>query len=67
MTKWIGLLILFLLSLGSLFLGVCNVTLWGLLTNQDEQMMVFLVSRVPRLIATLAAGTGMSVVGLPNI
>lgn len=64
MTKWIGLLILFSLSLGSLFLGVRNVTLWELLTNQDDQMMVFLVSRVPRLIATLAAGTGMSVVGL---
>lgn len=52
------------LSVISLFFGVRNVTLWGLLTNQDDQMMVFVVSRVPRLIATLAAGTGMSVVGL---
>ncbi|MEM7125942.1 MAG: ABC transporter permease [Chloroflexota bacterium] len=55
---------LIVLSIISLFLGVRNVTLWGLLTNEGNQMMVFLVSRVPRLIAVLTAGTGMSVVGL---
>lgn len=60
----ITIIILLLLSVASLFLGVRNVTLWGLLTNQDDQLMVFTVSRIPRLIATLAAGTGMSVVGL---
>lgn len=56
--------LLIILSIISLFLGVRNVTLQGLITNEGDQMMVFLVSRVPRLIAVLAAGTGMSVVGL---
>lgn len=60
----LGWLILVGLSLVSLFLGVRNITLWGLLTDEGNQVMVFGVSRIPRLIATLAAGMGMSVVGL---
>ncbi|MEM7533190.1 MAG: ABC transporter permease [Chloroflexota bacterium] len=60
----IGLILLFVLSVISLFFGVRTVTLWGLFTNEGDQMMVFVVSRIPRLIAVLAAGTGLSVVGL---
>ncbi len=52
------------LSLVSLFVGVRTITPWGLLTGQDEQTQVFLISRIPRLIAILTAGMGMSVVGL---
>lgn len=63
-TGVIAIMLLFVLSIVSLFLGVRNVTLSGLLANEGDQMMVFLVSRVPRLIAVLTAGTGMSVVGL---
>lgn len=60
----LGLLVLAGLSLVSLFFGVRTITLWGLLTDEGNQVMVFGVSRIPRLIATLAAGMGMSVVGL---
>jgi iron complex transport system permease protein len=56
--------LLLILSLVSLFLGVRTVTLQGLLTGQDDQLQVFLISRVPRLVAILTAGMSMSVVGL---
>jgi len=36
----------------------------GLLTADERQQMLFFVSRVPRLVAVLTAGMGMSVVGL---
>lgn len=61
---WLTLLSLFALSILSLFIGVREVTLSGLLANEGDQMMVFLVSRVPRLIAVVTAGVGLSVVGL---
>lgn len=57
-------LLILLLSVASLFIGVRDVTLWGLLTQRDDQMMVFLISRIPRLKAVLTAGMSLSVVGL---
>lgn len=59
-----GLACLFVLAVYSLFVGVSDITPWGLWQNREDQLHIFLVSRVPRLIAILAAGTGMSVVGL---
>ncbi len=67
MQKWfllIGSLLLLCLSLLSLFVGVRNITLAGLLSGEGDQMLVFVVSRVPRLVAILTAGMGLSVVGL---
>ena len=67
MQKWflvIGSMLLLCLSLFSLFVGVRNITLAGLLSGEADQMLVFVVSRVPRLIAILTAGMGLSVVGL---
>lgn len=58
------LFLLLLLSAGSLFVGVRDITLAGLLANEGDQMMVFVVSRIPRLIAVVSAGVGLSVVGL---
>lgn len=55
---------LLILSFVSLFVGVRTLTPWGLLTAQDDQIQVFLISRIPRLIAILTAGMSMSVVGL---
>lgn len=52
------------LALYSLFLGVHEMTLVGLLHGEARQTQIFLVSRVPRLIAIITAGMGMSVVGL---
>jgi len=59
-----ALALLAALSIISLFIGVHQVSLVGLFTDQQDQLRVFLVSRVPRLIAILTAGMGMSVVGL---
>jgi iron complex transport system permease protein len=52
------------LALYSLFLGVHEMTLAGLFNGEDRQTQILLVSRIPRLIAIITAGMGMSVVGL---
>ena len=56
--------ILVLLSGISLFVGVLDVNLSGLLSGDVEQLEIFLISRLPRLLAILCTGVGMSVAGL---
>ena len=51
-------------SVCSLFLGVIDMNPSGLLSGDLEQLEVFLVSRLPRLLAILCTGVGMSVAGL---
>ena len=53
-----------LLSAASLFVGVIDLDLPGLLDGEGGQLQVFLVSRLPRLLAILCTGVGMSVAGL---
>lgn len=48
----------------SLFIGVLDVELSGLLSGNGEQWRIFLISRLPRLLAILCTGIGMSVAGL---
>lgn len=60
----LALLLLAALGAWSLFVGVSSVTPLGLLAADERQQMLFFVSRVPRLVAILTAGAGMSVVGL---
>jgi iron complex transport system permease protein len=55
---------LIILSLLSLFVGVSSITPLALLDFQSEETEIFLISRVPRLIAILLAGAGMSIAGL---
>ncbi|WP_226086848.1 ABC transporter permease [Mesobacillus sp. S13] len=55
---------LIILSLLSLFVGVSSITPMELLDFQLEATEIFLISRVPRLIAILLAGAGMSIAGL---
>ena len=45
----------------SLFIGVLDVELSGLLSGNGEQWRIFLISRLPRLLAILCTGIGMSV------
>lgn len=52
------------LAIFSLFVGAHTLTLGGLLSSDPAQLQVFLVSRIPRLVAILTAGVGMSVAGL---
>ncbi|RSD26791.1 ABC transporter permease [Mesobacillus subterraneus] len=55
---------LIILSLVSLFVGVSSISPMALLDFQSEETEIFLISRVPRLIAILLAGAGMSIAGL---
>ena len=56
--------ILLILSVVSLFLGVIDITPVSLLFLDVEQIEIFLISRLPRLLAILCTGVGMSVAGL---
>ena len=55
---------LVLLSILSLFVGVIDIQLTSLLTGDLEELRIFFVSRLPRLLAILCTGVGMSVAGL---
>ena len=55
---------LIILSVYSLFVGVLDINLASLLQNDVYQWEIFLISRLPRLLAILCTGMGMSVAGL---
>ena len=64
LTILLGILLL-ILSLLSLFTGVISIDLNMLLTGTDTMVTkIFLLSRIPRLLAILCTGAGMSVSGL---
>ena len=52
------------LSLLSLFVGVTRISPMDLLDITSEETQIFLISRLPRLIAIILAGAGMSIAGL---
>lgn len=56
--------LLVILSGISLFVGVIDMDISGLLRQDLAQWEIFLVSRIPRLLAILCTGVGMSVAGL---
>ena len=56
--------VLAILSVLSLFVGVIDIQLAALLAGDLEQLEIFLISRLPRLLAILCTGVGMSVAGL---
>ncbi len=56
--------ILLILSVWSLFVGVIDINVASLMNGSLEQWEIFLVSRLPRLLAILCTGVGMSVAGL---
>lgn len=58
------LFILVCLSLSSLFIGVGNVSLAHLINNDANAWQLFISSRIPRLLAILLAGGGLSIAGL---
>ena len=57
-------LLLLILSVASLFVGVIDVSPAGLFSGDSEQLKIFLVSRLPRLLAIWCTGMGMSIAGL---
>ncbi|PLR89126.1 ABC transporter permease [Bacillus sp. T33-2] len=64
MKKRYLLIALLVLSILSLFVGASSITPMELFDFQSEQTEIFLISRIPRLIAILLAGAGMSIAGL---
>jgi iron complex transport system permease protein len=56
--------VLAVLSFCSLFVGVLDINIQGLMSGDAAQWELFLISRLPRLLAILCTGTGMSVAGL---
>ncbi|QBI21998.1 ABC transporter permease [Egibacter rhizosphaerae] len=59
-----GALVLAAAAGASLFVGVTDLGPRDLVVGDDREAMVFLASRVPRLVAILLAGASMSVAGL---
>ena len=61
----IGLAVsLLILSILSLFIGVIDLDALSLLSGDVWQLRIFIISRLPRLLALLCTGIGMSVAGL---
>ena len=56
--------ILLVLSVASLFIGVLDLDIGALLSGDGGDLQIFLLSRLPRLLAILCTGIGMSVAGL---
>jgi iron complex transport system permease protein len=56
--------VLVVLSICSLFVGVLDIRLSNLAGGDVQQWEIFLISRLPRLLAILCTGVGMSVAGL---
>ena len=57
--------LLLILSVASLFVGATNINLSTLLTGGDGlEMKIFFLGRIPRLLAIICTGVGMSVAGL---
>ena len=52
------------LSVCSLFIGVLDMNISSLLSGDAQQWGVFVISRLPRLLAILCTGVGMSIAGL---
>lgn len=58
------ILILLLLALISLFVGIKDISVLDIFSWDNEQIMVMNLSRVPRTVALILAGIGISVSGL---
>ena len=55
---------MFVVSVCSLFIGVMDADLASLMQGDPEVIRLFLISRIPRLLAILCTGIGMSTAGL---
>lgn len=56
--------LLIIISIGSLFIGVMNINIKDILSGNIQQLEILIISRLPRLLAILCTGIGMSVAGL---
>ncbi|QFI38309.1 iron chelate uptake ABC transporter family permease subunit [Moritella marina ATCC 15381] len=58
------LFVLVTLSIASVFIGVANLSLAAILAGDTEAIELLLISRLPRLLAILLSGAGLSIAGL---
>ena len=65
LSTWLIGSLLLILSIVSLFIGVIDIDLNTLLSGENGmELKIFLLARIPRLLAILCTGVGMSVAGL---
>lgn len=64
MRLWMLVVAAVILSFVSLFIGAIDIKPTDLLDFQSDEVQIFLVSRLPRLMAIILAGAGMSIAGL---
>ncbi len=57
-------LILILLSISSIFIGVSNISIKDIFELNIDKLEVIFITRLPRLIAIIVAGVGLSISGL---
>lgn len=57
-------IVLIILSIISLFVGVTNISVNDILSFNIDKIQILLISRLPRLIAIIVAGVGLSISGL---
>lgn len=58
------LFLLILLSIASVFVGVADLSLAAILAGDTDAIELLLISRLPRLLAILLSGAGLSIAGL---
>lgn len=64
MRIWMLIIAAVVLSFISLFIGAIDIKPSDLLDLDSDKTQIFLISRIPRLIAIILAGAGMSIAGL---
>ncbi len=64
MRLWMLIVAAIILSFISLFIGAIDIKPTDLLNWESQETQIFLISRVPRLLAIILAGAGMSIAGL---
>lgn len=58
------LLVLFSLSIASVFIGVADLSFTAIVSGDSDAIELLLISRLPRLLAILLSGAGLSIAGL---
>ncbi|MFJ5770645.1 ABC transporter permease [Psychrobacillus sp. NPDC093180] len=64
MRLWMLIIAVIILSFISLFIGAINIKPSDLLNWESLETQIFLISRLPRLLAIILAGAGMGIAGL---
>ncbi|MFC6333365.1 ABC transporter permease [Paenibacillus septentrionalis] len=64
MRLWMLIIAIVVLSCVSLFIGAIDIRISDLINGNTDKIEIFLISRVPRLMAIILAGAGMSIAGL---